>query len=100
MFFNRFSILFIACFFMFFQQSTHSHGLIEKPGSREYFCGKITQPHHIEPGNTIPFKECRPILTKEDGSYNQDVYQFTEIHNFVQDDAIKQPSSRVKRGIS
>ncbi|MBL7481197.1 lytic polysaccharide monooxygenase [Legionella bononiensis] len=94
MFFNRFSILFIACFFMLFQQSTHSHGLIEQPGSREYFCGKVTQPHHIEPGNTIPFKECRPILTKEDGSYNQDVYQFMSVlshtRGYYQNDTLPQ----------
>ncbi|PYD20282.1 chitin-binding protein, partial [Pseudomonas syringae pv. pisi] len=51
MFFTRYDLLFVGGFLMLFQLSAHSHGLIEKPMSREYFCGKTTQPHHIEPGN-------------------------------------------------
>ncbi|KTD56777.1 chitin-binding protein [Legionella santicrucis] len=79
MFITRYDLLFIGGFLMLFQLSAHSHGLIEKPMSREYFCGKTTQPHHIEPGNKLPYEECRPILTKEDGGYNHDVYQFMSV---------------------
>jgi chitin-binding protein len=57
--------------------TAYSHGLIESPASREYFCGQITKPHHVE-GKELPYEECRPILTKN-GKYNNDVYQFMSV---------------------
>ncbi len=55
----------------------YSHGLIENPPSREFFCGKITRPEHTE-SKELPFEACRPIL-KKDGKYNNDVYQFMSV---------------------
>lgn len=56
----------------------YSHGLIENPPSREYFCGKITRPEHSESGAVVPYEECRGVLTK-DGNYNNDLYQFMSV---------------------
>lgn len=69
----------LSCFLFFFQSVAEGHGLIEKPASREYFCGKVTQPHHTEPGNKLPYEACRPILTTEEGRYNDAVYQFMSV---------------------
>lgn len=58
---------------MLFQMSAHSHGLIEKPMSRQYFCGKTTQPHHIEPNNkfhmncTLPARSGHHVIYAEWG---------------------------------
>ncbi len=58
-------------------KNVYSHGLIESPASREYFCGKITRPEHTESGE-LPYEQCRPILKKE-GKYNNDIYQFMAV---------------------
>ncbi|WP_028384987.1 hypothetical protein [Legionella moravica] len=50
---NRFSILFIACFFMIFQQSTHSQVLVEKPSTQESSSRTVTESKPIKPGNVI-----------------------------------------------
>jgi chitin-binding protein len=57
--------------------NAYSHGLIENPPSREYFCGKVTKPEHTESA-ALAYEECRPVLTK-DGKYNGDIYQFMSV---------------------
>lgn len=79
MFFHRLLGLLVLTSLVFFQTPAESHGLIEKPASREYFCGKVTQPHHTEAGNTMLHEECEPILKKDNGVYNNDVYQFMSV---------------------
>ncbi|QMT61580.1 hypothetical protein HBNCFIEN_02984 [Legionella sp. PC997] len=44
MFFMRLDIILVGCFLMLFQQPAHSHELVEKTVSREYFCNKVMQP--------------------------------------------------------
>jgi chitin-binding protein len=70
-----FSFLFIS--FLIPINFAYSHGLIEDPPSREFFCGKITRPEHTE-SKELPYEACRPILKKE-GKYNNDIYQFMSV---------------------
>lgn len=52
-----------------------AHGVIESPASREQFCGVECKPHEIfQP--QLTHEKCRSILTNEDGSMNNTIYNF------------------------
>lgn len=79
MVFNPFKFLLVGLMLLgiLSVKNAYSHGLIESPASREYFCGKITRPEQTESGD-LPYEQCRPILKKE-GKYNNDIYQFMAV---------------------
>lgn len=66
---NLYSIL-----LLFFSTALFAHGIIESPPSRQQFCGVETKPHDIY--GTVTHEKCRPILTKEDGSMDNSLYNF------------------------
>lgn len=57
--------------------SAFGHGVVEKPASREQFCGVETKPHEIY--GKLAHEECRPMLTKSDGSLDNSIYNFMAV---------------------
>ncbi|WP_419419094.1 lytic polysaccharide monooxygenase [Legionella sp. D16C41] len=57
---------------------TFAHGVIESPPSREQFCGVESKPDEIFK-DKMTHEECRPIMTKEDGSLDNSVYNFMAV---------------------
>nr|HAT8714827.1 hypothetical protein [Legionella jordanis] len=55
-----------------------SHGVIESPPSREQFCGVESKPDEIFK-DKMTHEECRPIMTKADGSMDNSVYNFMSV---------------------
>lgn len=59
---------------LLFSCNLYAHGVIESPPSRQQFCGVETKPHDIY--GTVTHEKCRPILTKEDGTMDNSIYNF------------------------
>ena len=72
--FHWLSIIFI----LFLSTQSFAHGVIESPASREQFCGVESKPDEIYK-DKMTHEECRPIMTKEDGSGAMD----NSIYNFM-----------------
>lgn len=54
------------------------HGYVEKPGSRNYYCGAVTKPDEVLYGTPV-YEECREAFILPDGSANNDGYNFMGI---------------------
>lgn len=68
-------IFWMLCFSSF---SAFSHGIIESPASREAFCGMESKPDEIY-RESMTHEKCRPIMTKEDGSMDNSIYNFMAV---------------------
>ncbi|WP_084273695.1 lytic polysaccharide monooxygenase [Legionella fairfieldensis] len=55
-----------------------AHGVIEKPASREQFCGVETKPHEIY-SDKMTHEKCRPVMTLSDGSIDNSIYNFMAV---------------------
>lgn len=55
-----------------------AHGYIEKPGSRNYYCGVVTSPSDAVYGNPV-YKQCTEVFKLPDGKMNNDGYNFMSI---------------------
>lgn len=55
-----------------------AHGVIERPASREQFCGVESKPDEIYQ-DKMTHEKCRPIMTKADGSLDNTIYNFMAV---------------------
>ncbi|MDX1902306.1 MAG: lytic polysaccharide monooxygenase [Gammaproteobacteria bacterium] len=74
---KKFIYFLITISLMLFSIIAFSHGLIEKPASREQFCGVESKPDQIY--GKMTHEECRPMMTKADGSMDNSVYNFMAV---------------------
>lgn len=63
---------------LFFTLTALGHGVIEKPASREQFCGVESKPDEIYQSK-LTHEKCRPIMTKADGSLDNSIYNFMAV---------------------
>lgn len=63
---------------LLFSNTVFAHGVIESPASREQFCGVESKPDEIFK-DKMTHEECRPIMTKEDGTLDNSVYNFMAV---------------------
>ncbi|MCE0724156.1 MULTISPECIES: lytic polysaccharide monooxygenase [Legionella] len=76
---NKRNPFIIGCILLFvFNLSGFAHGVIESPPSREQFCGVESKPDEIYK-DKMTHEKCRPIMTKEDGSLDNSVYNFMAV---------------------
>jgi len=76
---KRIFSLFIGIFsLILFSSLAWSHGVVEKPASREQFCGVESKPDEIY-SKKMTHEECRPIMTKSDGSLDNSIYNFMAV---------------------
>src|SRR5688572_10323868 len=76
---NRyFTLIFLVLFSLFSSATLLAHGVIESPASREQFCGVESKPDEIFK-NKMTHEECRPIVTKDDGTMDNSVYNFMAV---------------------
>lgn len=69
---------FVALAICSFSSSVFSHGIIESPTSRQAFCGMESKPDEIY-RQSMTHEKCRPIMTKEDGSMDNSIYNFMAV---------------------
>ncbi|HHF7374830.1 lytic polysaccharide monooxygenase [Legionella bozemanae] len=55
-----------------------AHGVIESPASRQQFCGVESKPDEIYK-DKMTHEECRPMMTKSDGSLDNSIYNFMAV---------------------
>lgn len=72
---NQFIRLFVL---LVFSTTLWAHGVIEKPASREQFCGVETKPDEIYK-DKMTHEKCRPIMTQSDGSIDNSIYNFMAV---------------------
>ncbi len=73
---KRYFGLIYAILFLF-SLSAWGHGLIEKPASREQFCGVESKPHEVF--GKLAHEKCRPIMSKADGTLDNSIYNFMAV---------------------
>ncbi|MBA3662082.1 MAG: lytic polysaccharide monooxygenase [Gammaproteobacteria bacterium] len=72
-------LIFFSCLSLLLTSvTTFAHGVIESPASREQFCGVESKPDEIYK-DKMTHEKCRPIMTKEDGTMDNSVYNFMAV---------------------
>lgn len=72
-------LIFFSCLALLLSSVTSfAHGVIESPASREQFCGVESKPDEIFK-DKMTHEKCRPIMTKEDGTLDNSVYNFMAV---------------------
>ncbi|STX52220.1 chitin-binding protein [Legionella busanensis] len=76
---KRLSLTFFTYLFILqFSSAAFAHGVIESPPSREQFCGVESKPDEIFK-DKMTHEKCRPIMTKEDGTIDNSIYNFMAV---------------------
>lgn len=70
--------LIITLAFSLISPNLFAHGVLESPASREQFCGVESKPDEIF-GDKMTHEECRPMMTKSDGTMDNSVYNFMAV---------------------
>ncbi|STX29573.1 chitin-binding protein [Legionella beliardensis] len=78
-YFKRTSLIFFTYLsLVLLSTAPFAHGVIESPPSREQFCGVESKPDEIFK-DKMTHEKCRPIMTKEDGTLDNSVYNFMAV---------------------